>query len=145
MSSLIANRDLAATAADFNEKGGASALQRGSASPPDGAARRGAGRPRKAAAAKGESFAVPPLALLVPGLGEGVSIQDSSNIAGRVVREWIRGEKTECVCVVVEKLPDQVKYPRICGGNAHRGEPHLPIEPQLIRRYLWRHFSRIDG
>ena len=56
MSSPIANRDLAATAADFNEKGGASALQRGSASPPDGAARRGAGRPRKAAAAKVRVF-----------------------------------------------------------------------------------------
>ena len=94
---------------------------------------------------KSESLAVPPLALLVPGLGEGVSIQDRSNIAGRLVREWIRGEKAECVCVVVKKLPDQVEYPRIFGGNAHRGEPHLPIEPQLIRRYLWRHFCRIDG
>ena len=52
---------------------------------------------------KSESLAVPPLALRVPGLGEGVSIQDRSNIAGRVVREWIRGEKAECVCVVVEK------------------------------------------
>jgi len=59
---------------------------------------------------KSESLAVPPLALRVPGPGEGVSIQDRSNIAGRVVGEWIRGEKAECVCVVVEKLPDQVKY-----------------------------------
>ena len=97
-SPIVANRDLAATAADFNEKGGASALPRSSTIPPDGAAKRGAGYPQKAAAAKVRVFSrFHQLPCSFPGLAKEYRYSTARIWRGGLIREWIRGEKTECI------------------------------------------------
>src|SRR6202162_6612926 len=44
----------------------------------------------------------------------------------------------------MQKLPDQMKCPRILIRGRHRGEPHLPVKAQWIGSNLRRHFVQFD-
>jgi len=84
----------------------------------------------------------------VPGTAgrcEFVAIEDCPDITGWFSRKGIAGEKAERLAVVAEKFRDEGQGPGIFIWRRHRGEPHLPVEPQVVGSYLWGTFVGSDG
>src|SRR5262249_49175698 len=65
---------------------------------------------------------------------EVVVVGDGADETRRLIREWINGEKRRHVSSPFKQSYQQLLKPRIALGIRKRGEPHLPVEPRLVRR-----------
>ena len=68
----------------------------------------------------------------VIGWGEGIVIEDGADIEGGLVWKRVRGKEAEGAGVVVEQFGDQGKGPGVVVGGRHGGEPHLPVEAEVV-------------
>ncbi len=73
----------------------------------------------------------------VAGWGEGIAVEDGADITGWLIRERVGGQEAECAGVVVEEFLYEGEGPGIFVGCGHSGEPHLPIQAELIWCDLW--------
>src|SRR4051812_11067432 len=65
---------------------------------------------------------------------ESIFVKPGADVARRVVRKRILGEKIGDLRSVLEQTFQKTDERSVVPVIAERGEPHLPIEPRLVRR-----------
>ena len=63
---------------------------------------------------------------------EAIAITNGANIAGRFAGEGVGSEEAEGCGIVAEQFGDKGECPGIFVGGRHSGEPHLPVETQVV-------------
>src|SRR4051812_46187066 len=83
---------------------------------------------------RGDELAVPPPAAgaALVGRREPVQIELCADPPRRPIRKWIGLEETENAAVSLEQLQQQLREPRIVLRRRHRGEPHQPVDAEVI-------------
>src|ERR1051326_7734340 len=83
---------------------------------------------------------LPPLAAAAAFVGsrELVAVQLRANEFRRAVGERVGLKQAQGIPIAFEQLADEVDEPRVAREIAHRGEPHQPVEPQMVGRDLRR-------
>src|SRR3984893_1402469 len=83
-----------------------------------------------------EFLSFPPSArfpMLVAGC-KSVSIESGPDVARRFLRKRIAREESRHVRFAFEQTNFEVVEPRVFSRRSQCGEPHLPVEPRLMRR-----------
>src|SRR5258708_2194551 len=83
-----------------------------------------------------EFLSFPPRArfsMLVDGC-KSVSIESGPDVSRRFLRKRIAREKSRHVRFAFEQTNFEVVEPRVFSRRSQCGEPHLPVEPRLMRR-----------
>src|SRR5439155_22193523 len=83
-----------------------------------------------------EFLTFPPRASFAMFLGsrETIAIKGRANVARRSLRKWISFKKRCDFCFAMQQRNHRLNKPRILSIRPERGEPHLPVEPRLMRR-----------
>src|ERR1041384_8795422 len=66
--------------------------------------------------------------------GESIFVKPRPDITRRLVRKRIISEKIRDLRSVLEQALEETDEPWVLPVIAERGEPHLTIEPRLVRR-----------
>src|SRR5207237_8563738 len=94
-----------------------------------------------------EFLTFPPRASFAMFLGsrETIAIKGCANVARRSLRKRISFKKRCDFCFAMQQRNHRRNKPRILSIRPKRGEPHLPIEPRLMRRAPARRAHHVTG
>src|SRR5438132_919578 len=63
----------------------------------------------------------------------------------RMVGRWVEPQQLQGRAVSLEEPDHERDEPLVAERGLHRGKPHEPVEPEVIRRELPRHAPRVAG
>src|SRR5262249_44952678 len=75
-----------------------------------------------------------------------IFIEQCAHEFGRPIRERVMAQKPHYRLVPLQKLSQKTNEPGVLCGRREGGEPHEPVQSQVIRRDLWRntiHITRL--
>src|SRR5207253_10980856 len=76
---------------------------------------------------------------------EAVAKQVRAYGSRRVVGKWVEPQQLQGRAVSLEEPDHERDEPLVAEWGLHRGKPHEPVEPEVIRRELPRHAPRVAG
>ena len=79
------------------------------------------------------------------GSRETIAIKGRANVARRSLRKRISFKKRCDFCFAMQQRNHRLNKPRILSIRPERGEPHLPVEPRLMRRAPARRAHHVTG
>src|SRR2546430_6187499 len=94
-----------------------------------------------------EFLTFPPRASFAMFLGsrETIAIKSCANVARRSLRKRISFKKRCDFSFAMQQRNHRLNKPRILSIRPQRGEPHLPVEPRLMRRAPARRAHHVTG